>query len=1117
MWNKAKEKMYDPLKELKVYKELEQELNGFPAPVSVCGCMDSQKVLLVRALAEKRGWVLHVCRDEAEASGILQDYKSLGCNAYFYPPRDLLFYDADVHGDYITHERLNALRHLTEDEKGVLVTAVQGLMDGIRRRDVFNSRKLELEEGMEISIRSLAEILTDMGYRREAQVDAMGQFAIRGGIADIFPVTEEQPLRMEFFDDEIDSIRSFSTESQRSLDRRERLTVYPATEKGGETASLLSYLKDDALLVAENMNALKGAAEELEAEYAESMEKRLEKGLVSEEEKQAGIFSAAETMEALQRPGTLYLSSLDESMKEFGAVKQFVFHTAAAGSYKGSFSLLISDLKKYQTEKYRVSLMTPSRVRASRLAENLREYGIRAYCPDEGKEDELEKGDVQVVCGGLRQGYVYPEIRYVLLTERDMFGTRGNERRRKKPVYKGSSLSSLSELKPGDFVVHESHGIGVYRGLEHIVRDGNGRDYIKLEYHGGDKLYLPAAKLELLQKYTGAEGRTPKLSRLNGTEWEKLKARAQRSADDIARELVKLYAERLNGKGHPYGPDTVWQREFEELFPYEETEDQTAAIEAVKDDMQSGRIMDRLICGDVGYGKTEIALRAAFKAVQEGKQVAYLVPTTILAQQHFGTFCDRMQNFPVSVGMLSSFRTAAENRETVRRLKEGSIDVVIGTHRLLSKDVSFKDLGLLIVDEEQRFGVAHKEKIKQLKTDVDVLTLTATPIPRTLHMSLSGIRDLSLLEEPPYGRVPIQTYVMEYHDELVREAAFREVRRGGQVFYVYNRVKDIAEKTAALRAQLPGLRIEYAHGQMREGELEAIMMDFINGNIDMLVSTTIIETGLDIPNANTLIVDGAERMGLSQLYQIRGRVGRSGRTSYAFLMYRRGKLLTEEAQKRLEAIREFTEFGSGIKIAMRDLEIRGAGNVLGRQQHGDMEAVGYELYVKLLSRAVDELRGTPQKSAAFETSVDADVDAYLPADYIADEEQKLDMYKRIAEIRSEKDRDDVTDELIDRFGDPPEEAMNLVYLAGLRALAGKAYVTELNVKRDGFSMLIHPQADIRVENIPVLIGQENGKLRFSGGPRPRLIYRDEKALYKEPLYMCGRAEAVIRSLMKSDG
>ncbi|MDO4488992.1 MAG: transcription-repair coupling factor [Eubacteriales bacterium] len=1098
--------MYNSIIKEKAYEALVQELRRASAPICVTGLAGGRKAQLVDTLSGNDRWSLFITADEKQASELESDLKTFDSNPWIYPAKDLLFSSSDIHGNFINNQRTDARKHLMEDKYGVLITTIQGLMDKIPSRQTISSDKLTIKEAYVINQENLIKMLRRLGYERTAEVEAMGQFAVRGGIFDIFPVSAELPVRVEFFDDEVDTIRSFDCDTKRSLERLPEVDIYPIEGSSKGEVSLLDYFPEGAVIFADDPIRLKAVAELTETEFREAFERRKDREQLPDD-----IFSSNETIERLKRPGTIFIAALDDSLKEFGCSRSYSFKTGAVGVYKESIELLAADIKKYAKDAYRITVMTPSRTRTSRLAETLREMEIRAYCPDESS-GELKEGNVEVVYGRLHKGFTCPDIRYVLFTEADMFG-QGYRKKKKKFEAKGDKLNSLDELSVGDYVVHESHGIGIYRGIEHIERDGSGKDYIKVEYGDGGNLYIPATRLDLLQKYAGADARRPKLSKLNSGEWQKTKQRVSKSVDKLAAELVELYAKRSIVSGVKYGRDTVWQREFEELFPYEETDDQLNAIAAVKHDMESGRIMDRLICGDVGYGKTEIALRAAFKAVQEGKQVAYLVPTTILARQHYNTFKERMCGFPVEVGMMSRFHSSAENKKIAEKLGAGAIDVVIGTHRLLSKDVKFKDLGLLIIDEEQRFGVAHKEKIKQLKTDVDVLVLTATPIPRTLHMSLSGIRDLSILEEPPFDRVPIQTYVMEYDDELVREAVTRELQRNGQVYYVYNRVKGIEEKTDKLRSLMPDARIEYAHGQMNEHELEAIMLDFVEGRIDMLVSTTIVETGLDIPNANTLIIDGAERLGLSQLYQLRGRVGRSNRTAYAFLMYRKDKILSDEAEKRLKAIREFTEFGSGIKIAMRDLEIRGAGNVLGSEQHGQMEAVGYELYCKLLQRSVRRLKGTLEPTDEYETQVECDIDAFIPDSYIPSEYQKLDIYKRIATISNDEQALDMQDELVDRFGDIPNEVMNLLRVAQVKNEAHKAYVTELNVHRDGFNMIMWPKARINVDAIPDLVGNERGKLALRRGATPEFIYRDPKSVHLDASKMLLKAEEVIKALV----
>ena len=834
--------------------------------------------------------------------------------------------------------------------------------------------------------------------------------------------------------------------------------------------------------------------EAVEYEFRESMVSRLEKGYILPGQMEV-LFSLPVLLKKLSELPLLLMTALDMKVKEFNVRHKYNFQIQAAPSYNNNFSLLAKDILRLKKNGYRVLVLSASGTRAERLCQDLQDYEIPAFYSRD-LSHELLPGEVMIGKGTLRKGFEYPNLRFVVMTEGDIFG--GVKKKRKKRVkrYEGAAIHSFNDLKIGDYVVHENHGLGIYEGIEKIEVDHITKDYLKVAYAGGSNLYIPATSLEVLQKYAGSDAaKVPKLNKLNSPEWKKTKTRVKGAVKEIAQELVDLYAKRQAKQGHAFEKDTVWQREFEEVFPYEETEDQLHAIEDTKKDMESIKAMDRLICGDVGYGKTEIAIRAAFKAVMDGKQVAVLVPTTILAGQHYNTFVQRMRDYSVEVGMLSRLRTPKENRETVEKLRKGAIDIVIGTHRLLAKDVVYKDLGLLIVDEEQRFGVTHKEKLKQLKNDIDVLTLTATPIPRTLHMSLVGIRDMSVLEEPPVDRMPIQTFVMEKNDEIVREAILRELGRGGQVYYVYNRVANMDIIAGEVQKLVPEAIVAYAHGQMNERELERTMFAFVNGEIDVLVSTTIVETGLDIPNVNTIIIDEADKLGLSQLYQLRGRVGRSNRTAYAFLMYKRDKMLKEVAEKRLAAIKEFTELGSGFKISMRDLEIRGAGNLLGARQHGHMEAVGYDLYCKMLNEAVKRLKGEKVENDEFETNIDLKMDAFIPADYIPNEFQKLDVYKRIAEIETEPERDDMVDELIDRFGEPPQSVCNLLEIALLKAKAHDAYITAIVEKANQIRITMFPQAKVATAKIPDLLAVYQGKLRFVPETTPYFVYQQKE----EPL------------------
>ena len=878
------------------------------------------------------------------------------------------------------------------------------------------------------------------------------------------------------------------------------------------TVSLLSYFeKEDTVVFLDEPQRCVEKGNVTEKEFSESMKQRLEKGYILPGQMKA-LFTCRQILAELSSRKCVGLASLETKEKDFEIKARFAVSTRSVNPYNSSFELLVKDLKRYKEKGYRVILLSGSRTRAEHLAGDLMEEGLNSYYSDDFSR-EVKPGEIMTAYGKVKRGYEYPLIKFVVISESDIFGAEKKKKKRRR-IYEGEKIQSFSDLSIGDYVVHENHGLGIYRGIEKVEVDKTVKDYIKIEYAKGGNLYILATQLELIQKYAGADAKKPKLNKLGTQEWSKTKSKVHKAVADIAQDLVELYAKRQNREGYVYGEDTVWQREFEEMFPFEETEDQELAIEATKQDMESKKIMDRLICGDVGYGKTEVAIRAAFKAVQEGKQVVYLVPTTILAQQHYNTFASRMKDFPVRVDLLCRFRTSAQQKKTIEDLKKGMVDIVIGTHRVLSKDVAFKDLGLLIIDEEQRFGVTHKEKIKKMKENVDVLTLTATPIPRTLHMSLIGIRDMSVLEEPPMDRMPIQTYVMEYNEELVREAIVREMSRDGQVYYVFNRVNQIEDVAAKIASLVPEASVAFAHGQMKERELENIMYSFINGEIDVLVSTTIIETGLDISNVNTMIIHDADNLGLSQLYQLRGRVGRSNRTAYAFLLYKRDKMLKEIAEKRLAAIKEFTDLGSGFKIAMRDLEIRGAGNLLGAEQHGHMEAVGYDLYCKMLNEAVRHLKGE-QKEENFDTALDVDIDAYIPPAYIPNEFQKLDIYKRIAGIENEEESEEMLEELIDRFGDPPKSVENLLWIAKVKAKAHSCFLKEVTQKGENIRFVFLEHAAIDPVKIPDFIALYDYALDFTPDQKgPYFTYHFKKNSRQEKLSVTEAIEKILTDIEK---
>lgn len=1088
-----------PLLELAGYEEIQKKYRTKSGMTLIGGCVTSQKTHMIYALSDGCPYTVIVLSDEEKAKKMLEEYRFLEENVCFYPAKDFLFYQADIHGKELVRERIEAIRMMLEKGKdGVtIITTFDAFMDKMVSKENLQKQIMTLKAGDVVDLEQLICQISGLGYDREAQIDGPGQFAVRGGILDIYPLTEELPIRMEFWGDEIDSIRTFDVDSQRSVENLQEITIYPGDEsKNGKNVSFLDYFpeSDTALFLDEPVRLLE-RGQQVEDEVRKANEMRSldweEKGIASEEPQ---FYSTEEVAKKVNRFSSVGLSALENKHKYFQINEIYNIQTKSVNPYNNSFEMLTKDLSRLKRSKYRVVLISGSRTRAKRLAEDLRDYDLSSFYSDT-PEREVKPGEIMVCYGHVEVGYEYPMIKYMVISETDIFG-KHKKKKKKRKTYEGQKIQNFTDLKPGDYVVHENHGLGIYRGIEKIEVDKVVKDYMKISYADGGNLYILATQLDLIQKYASADAKKPKLNKLGGQEWNRTKKKVRGAVQQIAKDLVELYATRQEKTGFIYEQDTVWQREFEEMFPFEETEDQLLAIEAVKKDMESPKIMDRLICGDVGFGKTEIAVRAAFKAVQENKQVVYLVPTTILAQQHYNTFVQRMKDFPVRVDLLCRFRTPLEQKKTLDDLTKGQVDIVIGTHRVLSKDVQFKDLGLLIIDEEQRFGVQHKEKIKKLKDNVDVLTLTATPIPRTLHMSLIGIRDMSVLEEAPVDRMPIQTYVMEYNDEMVREAIERELSRQGQVYYVYNKVKDIAEITDRIQKLVPDANVSFAHGQMGERQLENIMYDFINGEIDVLVSTTIIETGLDIPNANTIIIHDSDKMGLSQLYQLRGRVGRSNRMAYAFLLYRRDKLLKEVAEKRLTAIREFTDLGSGVKIAMRDLEIRGAGNLLGEEQHGHMEAVGYDLYCKMLNEAVKHLKGELPEDV-YTTTIDINIDAYIPNSYIANEYQKLDIYKRIAAIETEEERDDMLEELIDRFGEPPKKVQQLLRIAQLKAEAHKGYIVSIEQKGERYIFTMYEKAKVNAAAIPVLLQKYKGDLTFKVEENPYFVYQKRKKGKKE--------------------
>lgn len=1163
-----------PVEDMQELSLIKEKLNKAKKPIHISGAIDSGQVHLAGVIGEGYKYKLFITFTEQKAREIYEDMRFFCKDTYFYPAKDFIFFSADIHGNLMLNQRLEAIRALKEREDVCIVTTIDGLLDKLVPMEIINDNILTIDYDSVMLPEELKIKLTSMGYERCEQVETQGQFAIRGSIVDIFSPTESEPFRLDFWDDTIDSIKIFEPVSQRTVESVDSIVVYPATEhiltedmlESGiekikaavkktekiyrdkqkneeahriktvteefieqlkvsrtgvsidsymdyfyeETSMLLEYLPcEDTVIFLDEPARSHERCEAVLGEFKESMINRIEKGYALNGQADV-LIDTEQLFSMIERRKCILFTALDQKLKVIASGEKYQVSVRNVNPYNNSFETLVKDLERYKRSLYRVLVLSASKTRGMRLADTLlNEFNINAFYSEEEERAPIP-GEVMITYGNVHKGFEYPLIKYVVMTESDIFGA-VKKKKKAKTKYSGQKIADFAELNIGDYVVHENHGLGIYRGIEKMEVDNTTKDYIKIEYDKGGNLYIPTTQFDMIQKYAGRDAGKPKLNKLGTKEWSATKAKVKGAVRDVARELVELYAARSAKSGYKYGEDTLWQREFEELFPFEETEDQLAAIADTKKDMESAKIMDRLICGDVGYGKTEIAIRAAFKAVQEGKQVAFLVPTTILAQQHYNTFIQRMKDYPINIELMCRFRTPAQQKQAIEGLKRGNVEIVIGTHRLLSKDIAFKDLGLLVVDEEQRFGVTHKEKIKQLKKDIDVLTLTATPIPRTLHMGLVGIRDMSVLEEPPVDRLPIQTFVMEYNDEMVREAINRELARNGQVYYVYNRVNNIDEITNQIAKLVPEANVVFAHGQMSERRLEQIMYDFINGDIDVLVATTIIETGLDISNVNTIIIHDADKLGLSQLYQLRGRVGRSNRTSYAFLMYKRDRMLKEVAEKRLSAIREFTDLGSGFKIAMRDLEIRGAGNILGAEQHGHMEAVGYDLYCKMLNEAVLIMKGEREDEEDYETAIDVKADAYIPASYIRNELQKLNMYKKISLIENRAEYEDMEDELLDRFGEPPRAVQNLLRVALIKAAAHTAQITEIKGDRQRLKISFYSKAKIDINKIPDMVKKYGNDMKFCCSEPPYFEYMPKRQL-KNADEMFDKMEEIVKDI-----
>lgn len=1093
-----------PLKDNMKFKSITEKISEKTFPINIYGISESGKSYIINGIFEENdNSMVVVTHSDVDAKNLYEDLSFYTTDVFYFPVREVVFYNVDAISGDLRWARLKVIKEILQNErKKIIVTSIDALTSLYTPKEYYLRYSMIIKTGDDIDLKEISKSLLQCGYERVEVVEGKGEFSFRGGILDVFPPTSAYPYRVELFGDEVDSIRTFNTESQRSIEKVEEFSIFPSKEvivddecrsravqnineelkkvianvskenkesvekiKGivGKNIELLNntyyfetidsylpffYEKLDSFFdylqgytfVVDDFKRSSGKMESIYYEFNENYMSFLQRGDILPSQNSL-LLNKGELESKLENSSLITLSSfLNKSDGLFNTV-DIGFEEVTLNKYNGQLNMLIEDIQERKEKKYKTVILAGTRPRGERLVKTLMEKGIFSTYKD--SIDKIEAGEVVITFGNLLRGFDYPELELSIISDKDIFGETRRKRSGKAVGKKGvAKITSFAELKPGDYVVHANHGIGVYKGIKQMAAGGTTRDYLDIVYDKGDKLYVPVDQLDLVQKYIGSEGNSPKINKLGGAEWQKAKAKARKSINEIAQDLVKLYAARATLKGHSFGKDTEWQRQFEDEFPYEETPDQLASLEEIKSDMESDKPMDRLLCGDVGYGKTEVAIRAAFKAVMDGKQVAFLVPTTILADQHYNNFIKRFSDFPIKIDMISRFRTPKQQKATLQALKEGNVDILIGTHRLVSKDIVFKDLGLLIVDEEQRFGVAQKEKIKGMKKNVDVLTLSATPIPRTLHMSLTGVRDISVIETPPEDRYPIQTYVVEQNDQLIRDAILREIGRGGQVYFVYNRVESIDSMANYIRDLVPECKVGIMHGQMTEKELETEMIAFMNKEYDVLVCTTIIETGIDISNVNTMIVHNADKMGLSQLYQLRGRVGRANRIAYAYFIYTKDKILTEVAEKRLKALKDFTELGSGFKIAMRDLEIRGAGNMMGSSQHGHMASIGYDLYCRMLEDTIKLIKGEIENEP-IETSVDIKVDAFIPSSYITDEIQKIEVYKKIAAIENINDFMEIKSELEDRYSSIPDSVYNLMDIAYIKSICKGLYIEDI--------------------------------------------------------------------------
>ncbi|WP_270942880.1 transcription-repair coupling factor [Romboutsia lituseburensis] len=1086
-----------PLQNSKEYKDVINCIKNNKGSLLVNGLLPVQKPHIAYSIFKdlSRQTVI-VASSDLEAKKVYDDLSFyMKDKVEYLGHQDIYFYSLDAKDRNEEAKKLKVLLKLAKGEEMILITSVEAILRKYIPKDILLENIFTYKIGNTVNIDELSEKLVSLGYERVSKIEGFGQFSIRGGIIDIFSLEYTNPIRMELFDDEIDSIRTFDVFTQKSIEKIKKFSITPSREfiypekieqaverikkdttkytnedvfrnidniasktyfEGVENyidyvytydnKSLFTYLKDNAIVFVNDISRVKERCENYINEFKDNYKLNLERGLALKS--QGNLLYHYSDLEFIINDKKLVLNTLiPKQINDFNINSVINFEAREIPTFNAKVDVLVEELNRLKYSGYKIILATNTLERAKKINSELLDLGLETTI-SKSRDMEIKSSQIIVMPGRISSGFEYKSIKFAVITDNEMIGVhkRGSSSKSKKSK-KGKKIDSFLDLNVGDYVVHENSGVGRYTGIEQITVNAIKKDYMKIVYQGGDNLYVPIDQMDKVQKYIGVEEDKVKLNKLGTNEWTKAKAKVKKEIEDMTKDLIELYAKREKVKGYKFSKDTTWQSEFESLFPHQETDDQLKAIEDTKKDMESNKVMDRLVCGDVGYGKTEVAIRAVFKACMDQKQVAVLVPTTILAQQHYNTFKERFENYPIRVEVLSRFKTPKQQKQIIEDAKKGLVDVLIGTHRIVSKDINLPNLGLVVIDEEQRFGVRHKEALKKIKSTVDVLTLSATPIPRTLHMSLSGIRDMSVIEEPPQERHPVITYVTEAKESVIQDEIERELGRGGQVFFIYNRVEHIEEMASMIQRLVPDARVAVAHGRMTSKALENIILGFLNKEFDILVCTTIVETGMDISNANTMIIYDADKMGLAQLYQLRGRVGRSSRQGYAYLMYEKDKVLSEIAEKRLKAIREFTEFGSGFKIAMRDLEIRGAGNILGSQQHGHMAIIGYDLYVKMLNEAIKKVKGEFVHEE-LDVEIDLGVNAYIPESYISDELIKIEMYKKIASIESKEDMDEIQEELVDRFSDIPKSVQCLLRIAYIKTLCKKLKIEKIRQVKD---------------------------------------------------------------------